>query len=147
MSFSSILLLGLLLLPALFSCKGSDQGESLHVNGVLLRTKPGTMPEQVPADFRYPGSEPTMSGSVEDESFFAPSEGVILFQSKDSVEKIEGYYQNVIQKYGWNIIQSRRDKGEALLMSESPFRKLVTVIIRSGDPTMIRIYYRRSGDD
>lgn len=130
----------------LFSC--NDNGEkTLRTGAFEIRENPASAPRELPTLFVYKGSTPKLAVLRDPGSYFSSPEGMTLFHTKDSVEVVSEFYRKNVEKEGWSIIQSQSSPDSSFIMAESPYQKLVTVIVRQGDPTEIKIYVKQSGTD
>ena len=93
----------------------------------------------------YPGSQIQLTGVFKSDAALTAPEGASYLHTEDPIEKVEESYYKVFMYNGWNIIQSHKKPGEALIMAESPFGKLLTVILRGNKGTDIKIYVKRLG--
>lgn len=123
------------------------QPGALHLNDADLSFHGDSFPDSLPLLFFYPESRIVIEGSSRNRSFFGGKEGAVLLNTEDPAEKVSEYYNQSLAADGWRIIQSKKIEGRILLMAESPFRKIVTVIISRQKPTEIKIYYKNSGTD
>ncbi len=128
----------------------AESEQSYTFNDIELKSSPQTLPDEVPALFLYPGASPVFSGTLEGGGFMLFTEGAVVLSTEADLQGVESYYLKELNRNGWSIIQSNRKEGEVLIMAESPFQKLITIILRQGDsgkkpPTLIKIYFKRSG--
>lgn len=130
----------------LLSACGGDKG-SVSFKDFRITRSPAEMPGGIPASFRYPGSVAVLSAAYEPDSFAGSSEGVIELRSSDSAQKIEAFYAESFRANGWKIIQSKQETSEVLLMAESAYNEIITVILRTDKETVIRLYVKRMGRD
>ena len=126
---------------------GGDQHGSVSFKDFLITRSPSELPGGIPAAFKYPGSVSVLSAAYEPEAFTGSSEGVIEMRSADPAKKIEAYYTEAFKENGWKIIQSKQGSAEVLLMAESAYNEIITVILRSDKETVIRVYVKRMGRD
>lgn len=135
----------LALLLIAVSC-GGEKG-SVAFKDFRIHKAPAELPGGIPAAFRYPGSVSVMSAVYEPDNFTGSSEGVIEMRSADAAQKIEVYYAEKFKENGWKIIQSKQGGAEVLLMAESAYNEIITVILRAEKETVIRLYVKRMGRD
>jgi hypothetical protein len=137
-------LIAFFLVALAISCRGSEQ-ETFALKNAVISTGQKELPESYPAFTRYPGSQILISGIYTDTSLFEDPEGAAVLKTADDSERVGRYYATSFEKSGWNVIQSHRQGEEILIMAESPFRRLVTVVLRGSGPTLIRLYTKRPG--
>lgn len=135
-----------LLILLILSC-GSDRPGSVNFRDFKITRHPSEMPGGIPAVFKYPGAVSTLSAAYEPESFTGASEGVIELKSSDPAPRVEAFYTDAFRENGWKIIQSKRGDSEILLMAESAYKEVITVILRAQKETVIRLYVKRMGRD
>ena len=128
-------------LVLLLSCGGaaSDSQETLQFGNFTLIENPEEFPEGLPELFRYPRATMSLIGMYDAGNFLTAQEGVVLFETTDTRDAVESYYTGAFRKRGWKVIQSVNKPGERLIMAESPFQKLVTVILRGNT---IKLYFK-----
>jgi len=134
MSRLSVNLLLLLVSALPLACVQDSKEKTIRIEETTLVTEPGSLPASFPEFARYPSGTIRITGSC-----CSSSEGAALIHTDDATDKIERYYLTAFQKYGWNIIQSYKKKGELLIMAESPLKPLLTVIVRDENPAQIRL--------
>jgi len=135
----------LLLLLLALDCGGDKS--SVAFKDFRIHRAPVEMPGGIPAAFKYPGSVAVLSAVYEPDSFTGSSEGVIEMRSSDPAAKVEVYYAEKFKENGWKIIQSKQGGTEVLLMAESAYNEIITVILRAEKETVIRLYVKRMGRD
>ena len=105
------------------------------------------LPAEIPDFFRYPEAKIEYSAVFDSGRFNVQPEGAAVYSTGDSNEEVRDFYLKNIASNGWKIIQSVNNPGESLLMAESPFSKIVTIIIRGTAPSQVRIFFKGSGSD
>ncbi|HMU81802.1 MAG TPA: hypothetical protein PKE49_02580 [Leptospiraceae bacterium] len=128
-------------------CGDNTSQRVVRFKDFRITQNPTDLPAGLPAGFRYPDARAVLSAGYEPESYASSQEGSIEFESRDDVQHIEAYYNNAFREQGWKVIQSRSEEKALLLMAESAYSEVVTVIARSGPPSRIRVYMRRLGRD
>lgn len=124
---------------------GKDAGTAYEFNNIKLNLNPQDFPEELTSIFYYPNSKVIISGLAGKEKYLSAMEGAILLETNDTADQVQDYYIKEIQKNGWRIIQSQKTDDGRLIMVESSFRNLVTIILRGETPTRVKIYFKRSG--
>lgn len=133
--------------PDTKSNQPSEAAESYQFNNATLSLGGDRVPGNLPERFRYPDGKIILTGISGADNFMTSTEGAMLIESNDPHAKVVEYYEQLFGQFNWQIIQSHRGDHETLLMAETTFKKLFTVIIRNEQPTSIRIYFKRSGSD
>ncbi|MDH5655118.1 MAG: hypothetical protein OEZ34_04385, partial [Spirochaetia bacterium] len=119
----------------------------IRIRNLELTGGVNSLPDTFPAFAYYKGSHNLLTGLFRSEKALATPEGAAFLQSDDSINEVEEYYNRSFRENGWSVIQSHRSETEILLMAESPFGKLITVILRAGPKTDIKVYVKRLGGD
>lgn len=135
------------LIAALVGCGRNDKPIELRTRNFTLTERPDRVPLEVPDAFHYTGSKLVSAGVYEGGNLLSSLEGAFVSETADDPDTVEKFYQSAFAARGWNIIQSVQEKDQRLLMGESTYQKLVTVIIRSGNPTVIKVYFKRKDAD
>ena len=135
----------LILLVLSFTVSGVSAGERFRFGETTVKTSPGEMPDGIPPSFRYPGSTLELSGVSSATGYVVSAQGAVAMDTADDRRTVEFYYLDVLNQSGWTIIQSQRKEDRVLIMAESPFRKLVTLILTGDGQTRIRVYFKKSG--
>lgn len=106
--------------------------ESTEVSTGNVRIVEGgeEFPLEIPPEFRYPGSSMVFLSTFEGSDYWTRPETTASLRTEDSLNAVANYYQEIIGRSAWNIIQSRRTPDAALFMVESGYRSLLTIIIR-----------------
>ena len=126
---------------------GCAKERQLHLRDFEVDRNPQRAPAELQREFVYANATKVLSGSFHSERVVRPPEGVLVSESQDSLEVVRAAYEKAARDTGWNVIQSVQKEGEFLMMVESPserYRRLVTVVVRRGPPTEIKVYFRRS---
>jgi len=96
----------------------------------------------IPPDVRV-----TINGSYNSGSFLTFPESATVFSSEKTREELVAFFVAAFKNERWNIIQSMDRPAESLLMAESDYRKLITVLVRDGETRTVKIYTRSSTDN
>lgn len=141
-----------ILLPVIFGlaasfCGRGDKPVELKNRNFTLTQNPDRLPLEVPDAFHYTGSRLVYAGVYEGGNLLSSLEGAYVSETNDDIDAVEKFYQAAFAIRGWKIIQSVQDKDQRLLMGESTYQKLVTVVIRPGNPTVIKVYFKRKDAD
>lgn len=132
----------------LLSGCGTDPGEyTLKLRNFVLTRHPASLPVELPDFFQYTNGSAIYTAVFDAGRYNMTPEGALIYTTDDTADTVEKYYQEAIQKNGWKVIQSLHSPGEILVMAESPFSRLVTVIIRGDKPAQIKIYFKRSNEE
>ncbi len=138
-------ILTLFLFLALFQTSIFGESQKYRFNGVELRFNSASFPEELTSIFYYPESSVDIIGIAGSQKFLSPAEGAILLSTDDTIDKVEAFYIEQINKYGWRVIQSQNGDSSKLIMAESPFMNIVTLILQDSKPTRVKVYFKRSG--
>lgn len=132
-------------LAALFAamCLLSCQDQSLETADLEINRN---LPTEVPEAFLVPNATVRINGAFQASSFLASPESATVLETDLPAAEVIAFYNRAFAKERWHVIQSLDRGGEYLLMAESEYRKLVTVIVRSSAQTQVKIYSRRSSD-
>ncbi len=135
-------ILSLFLLTLCVHCAGERR---LEFDGFELSSNPGSTPRSIPEEFLYPNAKQIYSGEYTRNPYRSTREGALVLESVDSLDLIQSFYLLRLQEGGWQIIQSRDEDGEVLLMAENLSRRLFTVVLRDEDPVRIKLYIKTAG--
>ncbi|MCB1302818.1 MAG: hypothetical protein KDK37_00990 [Leptospiraceae bacterium] len=161
-------LLSACMLPVLAGCELSDT--EISTGNVKIIQGGNRFPLEIPPEFNYPGSNLVFSSLFEGSSYYNRPETTVSLRTDDSFLAVLNYYEGIVKKSGWSIIQSRRTENAMLLMLESGYRNLLTIIVRpvispsaptrrpDGEgavtpqepadlpgPTLVKLYLKQSG--
>lgn len=126
---------------------GCADSRQLTLRDFYLESLPARPPAELQREFIYSGGRHLLSGVYRSERIVSAPEGVLVTETTDDLSVVQAAYAKAITASGWNVIQSLQKPKEALLMVESPstrYRRLVTIVMRAGPPTTIKVYFRRS---
>ncbi len=137
---------GFLLLTTVFSSLSAQSGV-IQAGGSRIERNPASLPEELQEWLLIPGASIHTTGTVTGSSFMTPGEGLAVLRSETEPSEILKYYNEEFRKNRWTVLQSGQSEGKTLIMAESPYKRLVTVIITSDRPSFIKIYYKRSGNE
>lgn len=135
-------ILSLFLFLAFGSCTGERR---LEFDGFELSSNPAETPRSIPDEFLYPNAKQIYSGEYTRNPYRSTREGALMLESVDSMDLIQAFYLLRLQEGGWQIIQSRDEGGEVLVMAENLSRRLFTVVLRGEDPVRIKLYIKTAG--
>ncbi|MBE7436910.1 MAG: hypothetical protein HS115_00535 [Spirochaetales bacterium] len=134
-----------LILPLLlFLLSGCWNEPALETSEITLDREAA---QDLPSYLIPSGARVLINGSYNSGSFLAFPESATIFASEKSREELIAFFMAAFKKERWNIIQSMDRPGESLLMAESDYRKLITVLVRDGESRTIKIYTRSSADN
>lgn len=137
-------IIAVLLLVSITQC--TDRPIKIVRGDVEVESNPDKLTNAFPEKTIFPGARVKYSALFRTQEFWAQPQSMASLESPSTIGEIEQYYRDYIDNENWKIIQSRKEPNSILIMAESDYRKLMTVIIRQGDPlTSIRIYFKRSG--
>ncbi|MCE9599393.1 MAG: hypothetical protein K8S54_15620 [Spirochaetia bacterium] len=137
----------ILAIALLSQCKDASKEFSVKFKDFRISEQPEGLPGGLAANFRYQPSRSLLSATYEPDTFASSPEGAVELETADSAEKIEAYYFATLRDNGWKIIQSKNTPEEILIMAESAYSEVVTIIVRGKSPTHIKLYIRRLGRD
>lgn len=124
----------------------ADRPVTITRGDVIVHSHIQQIPDAFPENAIYPGAKIRHAALFTNQERWAQPQSMASFESPSTMSEIEDFYRKFLKDQDWKIIQSRKESDSILLMAESDYRKLMTVIIRTGDPfTTIRIYFKRSG--
>lgn len=125
------------------------EGETreLKVGDVTMTQNPLKPPRELKEYFHYPNGKLTFSTVYMAGSFLSTPEGALLYTTEDTPDQVIAHYTDVIEENEWTVIQTVNREDERLIMAESRFRKIVTVIVRGQGPSEIKVYFKRSDSD
>jgi len=144
---SAILLLALASAAGISCSLDEIPPEGIRIRNLEISGGTDSLPDAFPAFSNYSGASIPILGTYKTESNLSTPEGAAFLHAADSLQTVQDYYYRSFSENGWNIIQSHTKESEALIMAESPFGKLITVIMRSNAGTDIKIYVKRLGGD
>lgn len=140
-------LIVLMLLGFLGQCRDSTKEFSVRFKDFRISEQPAGLPGGLAANFRYQPSRSILSATYEPDSLASQTEGAVELETVDAAEKVEAYYMTTLRDNGWKVIQSKNTSNEILIMAESAYSEVVTIIVRGKQPTRIKLYIRRLGRD
>lgn len=135
----SILFLFLISVPLFAGEKSYQFGES------IVKTDPESLPDGLPTGFLFPGSTIRLSGFSHGSGYVVQAQGAVYLETKSDLRTVDDFYESFITESAWKVIQSKKSEDLSFIMAESPFRKVVTIIITGQSNVSIRIYFRKSG--
>jgi hypothetical protein len=141
---SKFLILIFFFLPVLVFAQEPVQ---LKAGGSTIIRHAKIFPAELQEWLNYPSSEIYLTGQVDGNTFLTPTEGVVVLQTKDTAEAVISYYETVFKKNKWSVIQTNRNDHKTLIMAESTYKRLVTLIITDNQSVIIKLYYKRSGNE
>lgn len=71
-----------------------------------------------------------LSSTFEGSSFWTRPETTASLRTADSLNAVANYYRETVEQSGWTIIQSKNTEEAVLLMAESGYKNLLTIIVR-----------------
>ncbi len=143
----TILLLVYLAAAGLTACDPGTEARELKVGEVTVTENPARPPKELIEHFHYPRGRLVLSSVYMAGSFLATPEGALFYETDEPSEQVIQYYAEKIKEQDWTVIQTIDRPAEKLIMAESRFRKIVTVVARGAGPTQIKVYFKRSDSE
>ena len=125
--------------------------QELKVGDVTVIENPERAPRELKDYFYYPRAHMILSSVYMAGSFLSTPEGAVIYETEDTPETVVKHYTGVIKDQNWTVIQTVDSPEEKMIMAESRFRKIVTIIVRgkggASSPSQIKIYFKRSDSE
>ncbi len=100
------------------------------------------LPAPVLDNLWYPGADNPVVAIYNPGYFPDGNEAMAILESEDQPQIIYDYYVKEIKKAGWQIIQSDERLDEMVLVAEDTYQRLLTIVLRSQNPTYIKLFIR-----
>lgn len=139
----NFLILALSIVIMLSSCNDDSSPKYYNFGEFHLFERPDNLADDYPSLFTYKNSRIIQAGHFGELSY--NRQGVVVMQTQDDRATVFKYYNKVFSIRKWQIIQSTFLKNSAVIMAESPSRKLITIIIRNENPATIKLYFKQTG--
>lgn len=125
-----LLSIGMAMVLALLAAGCSPENNEIRTGNVRIVEGGERFPLEIPPEFKYPGAEMVLSSTFEGSSFWTRPETTASLRTGDSLNAVANYYRQTVEHSGWTIIQSKNTPEAVLLMAESGYKNLLTIIVR-----------------
>lgn len=140
-----ILLLFTIPIFAVF-CKGNTSGSrEVQIRNISISENTKKLPDTFPHFLVPPGADVVMAGIHDSETALALPEGAARMETASTSQKTAEFYYDVFRRNGWNVIQSIDEPEKKMIMAESRFGRLLTVLLYGNEKTSIKIYIKQLG--
>ena len=134
----------LMVVTLMLAVNCSPNERRLDFDDFYLLEQPAGLPPLYPEVFQMPDTRLLGVGVHGLERFTSSQESIAVLESMASPEEVSTYYTSLLDRLGWQIIQSQNAPGRQVLMAESRAHRLATIVIQGGGPVQIKLYLKNA---